>query len=197
MERWPESASSAKALQVLIVGGGSGGSSSRAQLLRGSRGWNLAHPGAAAAVHEVTSPAGSRLELVCWRRRRPTFRGQRDPRLGLSGFRAAPASFEPQARRVNHGPPRTLSYDVLVVAMGSPKLNWSQIRAAGGTRQLRHHQHTTHAPTSRPPGRRIRSFRVVRLFSATPANPINAAVAPQKVECIWPMTSSQAPAGGP
>lgn len=120
--------------QVLIVGGGSGGITVASQLLRARPGLDMAilEP---SNVHEYQSGwilAGAGLL--------PYEQTQRQEAAviptGVVWIQGSAAAFEPEARRVITGAGETLSYDVLVVAMGL-QLNWSQIK--GLPEALGHH----------------------------------------------------------
>ena len=111
--------------QVLIVGGGSGGVTVASQLLRARPGLDVAilEP---SFVHEYQSGwilAGAGL-LPYERTHRPV--AAVIP-AGATWIRDGAAIFEPEAHRVVTTAGATLSYDVLVVAMGL-QLNWSSIK---------------------------------------------------------------------
>ncbi len=108
------------------MGGGSGGITVASQLLRASPGLDVAilEP---AAVHEYQSgwiPAGAGL-LPYEATHRPE--AAVIP-AGAVWIQDRATAFEPEAQRVITEAGETLSYDVLVMAMGL-QLNWSQIKA--------------------------------------------------------------------
>ena len=120
--------------KVLIVGGGSGGITVASQLLRASPGLDVAilEP---AAVHEYQSGwilAGAGL-LTYEHTHRPE--AAVIP-AGAVWIQDRATAFEPEAQRVITEAGETLSYDVLVVAMGL-QLNWSAIK--GLPEGLGHH----------------------------------------------------------
>jgi len=173
-----ESASSARQLQVLIVGGGSAGSSVAAQLLRGSARPGSGHPGARSRPR-VTSPADP-LELVCWRSsRRQPFRGRsRDPgwAVWIPGQRRK--VLKARARRVITAAGEALKLRRPGGGHGSPAQLESDPKGC-----RRHSQLTaiisnySRAHQSRTPGREIRSFKGGTACFQPPCHPNqNAAV---------------------
>jgi len=192
MEKMAESASSASTSRFLIVGGGSGGLNRPRPSCCGLARPGSGHPGARQPFHAYQS--WTRAGAVCWALEPdPPFRWQRDPGLGLSGFRAAPASFDPGPPG-DHGPPAKPSAT-------EPCWWWpwvsssieSDQRAAGGTRQLRLHSATYSRATSRTTGRAIRSFKGgTAVFSHLPPRSKRRCL-PRKVMFLA-MTSSRPPA---
>lgn len=164
--------------QVLIVGGGSGGITVASQLLRARPGLDVAilEP---SNVHEYQSGwilAGAGLL--------PYEQTQRQEAAviptGVVWIQDSAAAFEPEARRVITGAGETLSYDVLVVAMGL-QLNWSQIK--GLPEALGHHgiistYSRVHLTAT---WETIRGFQGGTALFTHPATPIKCGGAPQKV----------------
>lgn len=120
--------------QILIVGGGSGGITVASQLLRARPGLDVAilEP---SCVHEYQSGwilAGAGL-LPYEATHRPEVAVIPAGAVWIQG---SAATFEPEAHRVITAAGETLSYEVLVVAMGL-QLNWSAIK--GLPEGLGHH----------------------------------------------------------
>ena len=164
--------------QVLIVGGGSGGVTVASQLLRARPGLDVAilEP---SFVHEYQSGwilAGAGL-LPYERTHRPV--AAVIP-AGATWIRDGAAIFEPEAHRVVTTAGATLSYDVLVVAMGL-QLNWSSIKGLpdglGSHGIVSNYSH----PHIRATWEAIRSFRGGTALFTHPATPIKCGGAPQKV----------------
>ena len=164
--------------QVLIVGGGSGGVTVASQLLRARPGLDVAilEP---SFVHEYQSGwilAGAGL-LPYEQTHRPE--AAVIP-AGATWIREGAAVFEPEAHRVVTTAGATLSYDVLVVAMGL-QLNWSAIK--GLPDGLGRHgivSNYSHAHI-RATWEAIRGFRGGTALFTHPATPIKCGGAPQKV----------------
>ncbi|MCP9846008.1 NAD(P)/FAD-dependent oxidoreductase [Synechococcus sp. Lug-A] len=164
--------------QVLIVGGGSGGITVAAQLLRARPGLDVAilEP---ATVHDYQSgwiPAGAGLLPLAFTHR---------PEASVIPPEAcwiqdSAARFEPEAQRVITATGESISYQVLVVAMGL-QLNWNHIQ--GLPEALGHHgivsaysrDHITATWAA------IRGFQGGVALFTHPATPIKCGGAPQKV----------------
>ena len=164
--------------QVLIVGGGSAGITLASQLLRVRPSLDVAilEP---AAVHEYQSGwilAGAGL-LPYGATHRPE--AAVIP-AGATWIRGSAATFEPQAHRVITSAGESLSYEVLVVAMGI-QLNWSAIKglpeALGSHGIVSNYSHPHIAATWET----IRSFQGGTALFTHPATPIKCGGAPQKV----------------
>ena len=164
--------------KVLIVGGGSGGITVASQLLRASPGLDVAilEP---AAVHEYQSGwilAGAGL-LPYEATHRPE--AAVIP-AGAVWIQDRATAFEPEAQRVITEAGETLSYDVLVVAMGL-QLNWSAIK--GLPEGLGHHGIVSNYSYAHIAAtwETIRSFQGGTSLFTHPATPIKCGGAPQKV----------------
>ena len=164
--------------KVLIVGGGSGGITVASQLLRASPGLDVAilEP---AAVHEYQSGwilAGAGL-LPYEHTHRPE--AAVIP-AGAVWIQDRATAFEPEAQRVITEAGETLSYDVLVVAMGI-QLNWSAIK--GLPEGLGHHGIVSNYSYAHIAAtwETIRSFQGGTALFTHPATPIKCGGAPQKV----------------
>jgi sulfide:quinone oxidoreductase len=164
--------------QVLIVGGGSGGVTVASQLLRARPGLDVAilEP---SFVHEYQS--GWILAGVGLLPYEQTHRPEATViPPGTTWIRDGAAVFEPDAHRVVTTAGETLSYDVLVVAMGL-QLNWSAIK--GLPDGLGRHgivSNYSHAHI-RATWEAIRGFRGGTALFTHPATPIKCGGAPQKV----------------
>jgi len=164
--------------QVLIVGGGSGGITVASQLLRARPGLDVAilEP---SSVHEYQSGwilAGAGL-LSYGATHRPE--AAVIP-AGAVWIQDRASAFEPEAHRVITAAGESISYDLLVVAMGL-QLNWSQIK--GLPDGLGRHgivSNYSHAHI-RATWETIRSFRGGTALFTHPATPIKCGGAPQKV----------------
>ena len=164
--------------QVLIVGGGSAGITVAAQLLRARPGLDVAilEP---SSVHEYQSGwilAGAGL-LPYEETHRPE--AAVIP-AGATWIQGSAATFEPETHRVFTTAGESLSYDLLVVAMGL-QLNWNQIKglpeALGSHGIVSNYSHAHIAATWEA----IRSFHGVTALFTHPATPIKCGGAPQKV----------------
>jgi sulfide:quinone oxidoreductase len=164
--------------QVLIVGGGSGGITVASQLLRASPGLDVAilEP---AAVHEYQSGwilAGAGL-LPYGATHRPE---SAVIPAGATWIHGSAATFEPEAHRVITASGDSISYDLLVVAMGL-QLNWSAIKglpeALGWHGIVSNYSHPHIAATWEA----IRGFQGGTALFTHPATPIKCGGAPQKV----------------
>jgi sulfide:quinone oxidoreductase len=164
--------------QILIVGGGSGGLTVAAQLLRARPGLDVAilEP---SSVHEYQSGwilAGAGL-LPYEQTHRPE--AAVIP-AGAVWIQDRAAAFEPETHRVITATGASLSYDVLVVAMGL-QLNWSAIKglpeALGSHAIISNYSHPHIAATWET----IRGFKGGTALFTHPATPIKCGGAPQKV----------------
>ena len=171
-------ASSARHHQVLIVGGGSAGLTVAAQLLRARPGLDVAilEP---SSVHEYQSgwiPAGAGL-LPIEQTHRPE--ASVIP-AGARWIQDSAARFDPAAQRLITASGDSLSYEVLVVAMGL-QLNWSRIKglpeALGSHGIVSNYSHAHIAATWAA----IRGFQGGTALFTHPATPIKCGGAPQKV----------------
>ena len=164
--------------QVLIVGGGSGGLTVASQLLRARPELDVAilEP---SCVHEYQSGwilAGAGL-LPYGETHRPE--AAVIP-AGAVWIQGSAATFEPEAHRVITAAGESISYDVLVVAMGL-QLNWSAIK--GLPEGLGHHgivSNYSHAHIAAT-WETIRGFQGGTALFTHPATPIKCGGAPQKV----------------
>ena len=164
--------------KVLIVGGGSGGITVASQLLIASPGLDVAilEP---AAIHEYQSGwilAGAGL-LPYEQTHRPE--AAVIP-AGAVWIQDRATAFEPEAQRVITEAGETLSYDVLVVAMGI-QLNWSTIKdlpeGLGHHGIVSNYSHDHIATTWETIG----GFQGGNALFTHPATPIKCGGAPQKV----------------
>ena len=164
--------------QVLIVGGGSGGITVASQLLRARPGLDVAilEP---SCVHEYQSGwilAGAGL-LPYEATHRPE--AAVIP-AGAVWIQGSAATFEPEAQRVITTAGESLSYDVLVVAMGL-QLNWSQIKGLPevlGSHGIVSNYSRAHIAAT---WAAIRGFKGGTAVFTHPATPIKCGGAPQKV----------------
>jgi sulfide:quinone oxidoreductase len=164
--------------QVLIVGGGSGGLTVASQVLRVRPGLDVAilEP---SSVHEyqwgwILAGAG----LLHYQQ---THRPEADViPAGATWIQGSAAAFEPEAHRVITSTGESISYDLLVVAMGL-QLNWSQIKglpeALGSHGIVSNYSHAHIAATWET----IRAFQGGTALFTHPATPIKCGGAPQKV----------------
>jgi sulfide:quinone oxidoreductase len=164
--------------QVLIVGGGSGGITVASQLLRARPGLDVAilEP---SSVHEYQSGwilAGAGL-LSYGATHRPE--AAVIP-AGAIWIQDRASAFEPEAHRVITAAGESISYDLLVVAMGI-QLNWSAIKGLpdglGRHGIVSNYSH----PHIRATWEAIRGFRGGTALFTHPATPIKCGGAPQKV----------------
>ncbi|MDM7954685.1 MAG: FAD/NAD(P)-binding oxidoreductase [Cyanobium sp. CZS 25K] len=164
--------------QILIVGGGSGGITVAAQLLRARPGLDVAilEP---AGVHEYQSGwilAGAGL-LPYGATHRPEAAVIPE---GATWIQGSAAAFEPEEHRLITAAGASISYDVLVVAIGL-QLNWSAIEglpeSLGSHGIVSNYSHAHIAATWEA----IRGFRGGTALFTHPATPIKCGGAPQKV----------------
>jgi sulfide:quinone oxidoreductase len=164
--------------QVLIVGGGTGGITVASQLLRTRPGLDVAilEP---ASVHEYQSGwilAGAGL-LPIEQTHRPE--ASLIP-AGDTWIQDSAAVFEPEAHRVITAGGESISYDVLVVAMGL-QLDWSRIKGLPeglGSHGIVSNYSRAHIAAT---WETIRRFRGGTALFTHPATPIKCGGAPQKV----------------
>ncbi len=173
-----DSAPAARHHRVLIVGGGSGGLTAASQLLRARPGLDLAilEP---SAVHDYQSgwiPAGAGLLPI---EQTHQLEAAVIP-AGAVWIQDSAATFEPEAHRVITAAGETLSYEVLVVAMGL-QLDWSRIKGlpeALGSHGIVSNYSRSHIVAT---WAAIRGFQGGTALFTHPATPIKCGGAPQKV----------------
>ncbi|MFY8147681.1 MAG: NAD(P)/FAD-dependent oxidoreductase [Prochlorococcaceae cyanobacterium] len=164
--------------QILIVGGGARGLTRARPVLRGP-------PRPAVAVRE---PAGRHADPSGWILAGAgllPYGATRRPEAdvippGATWIQGSAATFEPEAHRLITAAGESLSYDVLVVAMGL-QLNWSAIKglpeALGSHGIVSNYSHAHIAATWQA----IRNFQGGTAVFTHPATPIKCGGAPQKV----------------
>jgi sulfide:quinone oxidoreductase len=164
--------------QVLIVGGGSGGITVASQLLR-------ARPGLDVAILEPSSgheyQSGWILAGVGLLPYGATHRPEAAViPAGAVWIQDRASAFEPEAHRVITAAGESISYDLLVVAMGL-QLNWSAIKGLpdglGSHGIVSNYSHAHIRATWEA----IRGFRGGTALFTHPATPIKCGGAPQKV----------------